>query len=389
MPRLEASVAFSFTTDFAMCHVGQPGLGNGPLSMTFAGSAPGEVGLRTGWRYSAVEITLERWDARPPEPDGIWEDQDELPWQSVPDDGPAVAWGFDPPGTGPGLNLDGLDRARVQVLARGRYRYGSYDESWPDGDPEPERWLLRWWPDPERRDALAGPPRRLAGPACFDVRLTPWAAAAKGWSTTGWRARMHGIEGFWALLQGIERAGGPVTVGELAARWPYVDPSAPVYGEPAAHGVPDWMAAQRAERLRPIEEAAAMTISTVEDALTALGRLGLVATTDDGRLVPNPAPLPAWEALQTDGATAAAWRREALGVDGRIYLEDLRHMVRWAPDGQLRTTLGAAAVRLAIRPENLLDALNYAEAMGAVELETDEEPGISSPMVVRHLGAWL
>ena len=170
----------------------------------------------TGWKYSAVEITLERWDARPPEPDEIWEDQDELPWQSVRDGGPAVAWGFDPPDTASGLSLDGLDRARVQVLARGRYRYAS---SWPDADAsDPEHWLLRWWPDPEHRDALAGAPRRLAGPAASDVRRTPWESAAMGWSKTGWTGRMTGIEGFRVLLQGVAGAGGPVTVAELAAR---------------------------------------------------------------------------------------------------------------------------------------------------------------------------
>ena len=132
-----------------------------------------------------------------------------------------------------------------------------------------------------------------------------------------------------------------------------------------------------------------MTVSTVDDALTAMHRLGLVATTHDGRLVPNPAPRPAWEVLQTDDETAAAWRRDALGVDSRVYLEDVQHLVRWAPGYRLRTTLGAAAVRLAMRPHDVLDALKYAEGLGYVELETDDEPAFSSPIVVHRLGDWL
>src|SRR5207244_622029 len=70
-----------------------------------------------------------------------------------------------------------------------------------------------------------------------------------------------------------------------------------VFGPPPARLIPTQREREQ-QRVEAIATAARMpTISTFSDALTAMQRLGLLFSDDEGRLAPNPAPIPAWEAL--------------------------------------------------------------------------------------------
>lgn len=68
-----------------------------PDAASFAVSDHGCVGMLCGTQWPPVQMRLERWDVRPPEPTDDWEDLDELPWQTVDGGGPVVAVGWDEP----------------------------------------------------------------------------------------------------------------------------------------------------------------------------------------------------------------------------------------------------------------------------------------------------
>src|SRR5690349_13142351 len=146
-----------------MLDLWQRDLEDGGGSGTYASSVPGRLALQCGTKYLDLEVRLERWDECPPVADPRWEDCDELPWEALEGAGPLMMSGFDVQSGTAALEVEGLGRARAQVLARGRHRY-SYGHSPDEGVETAEEWLVRVWPDPLGRDLLDAPPRRLAGP---------------------------------------------------------------------------------------------------------------------------------------------------------------------------------------------------------------------------------
>src|SRR5213076_2689900 len=77
-------------------------------------------------------------------------------------------------------------------------------------------WLFQLWPDDSGLDAMAGPPRRIAGALPFAFRPTSWSAGLRelqerGWSFPG--------EAFREILQSIAAAGAPFLPDELPATW--------------------------------------------------------------------------------------------------------------------------------------------------------------------------
>lgn len=157
MSSLLDAIAVDFQTDFAILWAfdSEPP----PVDLiTFATAGTDWVRALTGAKYSPVHAVAERWSAAPPEVDG-WEDRDELPFRST--TGRIRVQGFDPIETA--LDLTGFDWGRVQILARGRHRYG-YDSRGDEFSLPPEEWLLRFYPVDGPPDPLAAPPRTLAGP---------------------------------------------------------------------------------------------------------------------------------------------------------------------------------------------------------------------------------
>ncbi|UYN82857.1 MAG: hypothetical protein KIT89_09035 [Microcella sp.] len=122
MPELVDAVQTTLSTDFALLSAGQEEAVLSPAA-SFAGSAPGFISLEAGSKYSRAHLRAEGWDARPSTPDG-WEDIDDLPFEEVPAAGKLMLSGFDAGKVG--LDVSGLGRGRVRVLARGRPRY-QYD----------------------------------------------------------------------------------------------------------------------------------------------------------------------------------------------------------------------------------------------------------------------
>lgn len=170
MATLVGAVEHELSTDYAMLGATQGALVR-PMSWTFATSVPGIVSMVCGFQYALASIRLERWDGAPPEHHDVWEDRDEVPFEALDDLGPLRPNGFDPP-NGPGLDVQGLGRSRVRVLARGRHQYWR-GEPVP-GHFTPEQYLLQLWPDPQRRDAISGEPRRLARPPRSAARWPVW-----------------------------------------------------------------------------------------------------------------------------------------------------------------------------------------------------------------------
>lgn len=190
-----ATVEHRLDTDFAILLVEQePRVSDGPDNLSYAVSAPGVVSMQCGTKHARVAVHLELWGSEPPPAEERWEDQDEVPFAVVGGSTELRVSGFER-SEAEALPVYGLDRARARVLARGRHRYTYGDLSLVDDLP-PEEWLVQFWPDPAARDALAGPPRRIAGSLPFDVRRSAWGAALDAWRLTGWHTSLYSMVAF-------------------------------------------------------------------------------------------------------------------------------------------------------------------------------------------------
>jgi hypothetical protein len=353
----------TLSTDFALLSARQSSPRGDATTLTFAASAPGVVEMLCGNKYADLSVRLERWDGQPPSPDSLWEDCDELPWETVPDGGPIQVAGFDPADHEEGLPVEGLGRARVQVLAAGRHRYyyGGSNEGLP-----PERWLLRFWPDAEDLDAMAGPPRRVAGPLPFIVARYGWQAATHAWTRNGWHDAFARLTGFEQLERSISGIGRPFQAEELPAMWgPLSSYDTRAYGwdTPVVdleRPRPPWDTS--VDDLATLARASGMpVIDTLHDAFVSLSRLGLLAKAEalsgGDRWVPNPAPRPAWEVLDVSEERAAALRVRGLRAEYSTLEHDLAHLHRWAHGGELSSTARAVAIRLSLSPDDVLGTI--------------------------------
>jgi hypothetical protein len=359
-----AALERQLSTDFALLYVEQPGTTIKQLGV-YARSVPGSVGVTCGTKYAEVAVRVERWDSSPPPAADEWEDRDVLPWQSVASGALQIhGMGDD---SDDGMPLDGLDRGRVEVLAQGRHRY-DYGNSPLDEDGRwllpPERWLVRLWPDPDGLDALAGPPRRLAGRQWLPQRRTGWAAAMQSWHEAGWYQALDTLPGFDRLHRALLWVGRPCRPDDLPPAtgewgWDSRLVRVPNVADPQAY-----VAGQR-RRLEPVGAAAGMELHTYRDALTALLNLGLLATLAGAEplYVPNPAPPAAWDTL-AELTIPEGYARAAALSDYHHLADDLKHLLVWAPDGVLRTEPLAIAVRLAVPVEDVLGALRLLAARG-------------------------
>lgn len=338
--------------------------------MCFATSSRGAVAMECDTKHADVHVVLERWDARPPLDLSAWEDRDELPFEEDVGAGPLRLGGFDP-AEGHGLDIDGLGRARIRVLASGRHRYTYGDPI--DEAAVPEEWLLQLWPDVSGMDAMAGEPRRLAGPLPFDphrAQRTPWHAALHAWRQTGWNAFFASMDAFTAIAHGLNIAQRACPRRELPALAARVHrrlfDSEPAMDTRLAPGVD----AQRAA-LDLLGTRFDVDITTFGDLVTALLRCGLLTRTDDDAVAPNPAPAPVWEVLDLPEATQRSLRLQALQADFAAIQWDLLHLVRWAPGEELRTTPRRIAIRLAVPLEQVLGGFQLLEAYGRIRTEPE------------------
>ena len=347
MADLTAAAEWTVETDFALLSATQEEAFDDNGLLVFAGSSPGAVNLYCGAKHATARARVERWDARPPEPGPDWEDMDELPWSTVQGAGVLRVGGFDGADPeGPALDVAGLERGRVQVLAAGRYD-GDHDTQ-----PEPERWLLRLWPVEEPADVLAGPPRRLAGPPRLAPGpMPPWYAALSAWSLGGWNSVTES-GAFREILLAFRRAGRPTGLADAEAAFG----SQPPASRP-----------ERAEMLRLLGAAAGLPeVATFADALEVMERLRLVARTSDGLLLPNPTPPAVWDVLDLPEEWERGIRTSVLR-DQHMYLEgDVLRLVAWGP---LTATPRRIAVRLALRTDDVLAALRLVAHTGIVTVE--------------------
>lgn len=296
-----------------------PRVTDGLVHLSYAVSAPGVVAMSCGTKYARLAVYLEFWESEPPPPDERWEDSDEVSFAVVGGSTQLHVRGFES-SEGDLLPIYGLDRARARVLARGRHRY-TYGDLSPVEDLPPEEWLVQFWPDPQARDALAGPPRRIAGLLPFESRRSGWAAALDGWRPTGWQTTLHNIVAFRLIERALGRAGRPATVEELPGLWQGMEgPAILDWDSPVDAGPPRLPddAARQAQLLALLSSAADMAdITTFGDLLVAMERLGLLGRLGDDRLVPNAAPPLVWDALGMSEADAhiarvgVAWTRNA------------------------------------------------------------------------------
>jgi hypothetical protein len=352
-------------TDFASLGVVQRDVESGSAdTFTYAASSIGIVGLIAGTKHADIAIRLERWDGRPPPADDDWEDRDELPWESVQGGGELRAVAFE--GESDGLDLTDIKRWRVEILAAGRHRYDYSDFI---DELEPERWLLRFWPDLDSLDALAGPPRRCGGPGPMASTRDPWQAAVHGWAEAGWRSLYNSVTAFQAIDTAVLRIGRPFQRDELVDLWgPSGLPldragqytwSTPVIGH--GHQVPAadlWQF--HASILDALTTDSGLpAVATFDDAFQYFVDRGLLAEVrHDGAVLytPNPKPTPAWQALRLTETKRRHIQQQALG-DYRAMSAELENVLRWAPTGTVSSTPRALATRLAAFPSTVIGGL--------------------------------
>jgi hypothetical protein len=350
------SMEVQISTDFAILCLAQdpgPGLTPGP----YAASAPGALSMMAGTKNAEMDVRVECWDAMPPPPGDHWEDQDVLPWRSLDGGSEAYLSGFDSPEDN-SLSLQGFERARVEVLAWGRNRYGYSDGPYDwDGIPR-EQWLLRFWPDLDDLDALSGPPRRLIGRSWLPTRASGFHTAVNVLRTTGWCSALARTP-FGHILDALSYRHEASRMEELPQSflgWTWETDACGAHGEDGD------------ARLERVARAAGVEIRTYRDALQALITLGVIATVQspDGQLlVPNPAPpVSVWDIVESSSDKGHGSPR-ALEFDAyRTVSEDLLHQARWAKGGVLRETPERIASRLGLSLDEVLGALNFLFALG-------------------------
>lgn len=361
MAQLLGSVRTRLTTDFALLLAEQePGLR--PDAYLFATSTKGALGMACGTKYADVVITVERWDSPPPLDLRAWEDRDELPFEEQRDAGPLMLAGFDP-ADAPGLDVEGLGRARVRVLANGRHQY--FDGDHGDGEVSPEQWLLQLWPDAAGEGAMVGEPRRLASPFRDPRAATPWQAALHAWRQTGWHAFL-GLDALTYTALALQRARQPMSLDELVSVVHLPGESNPSLDTPLAASLE-----QQRAHLTQLGAVLAIEIVTYGDLLDALLQCGLLARTHDARVVPNPAPTPVWELLELDEPTRRSIQLRVLEGDFGDIQWDIAHLIRWAPDQTLDTTPRAIALRLAVPVRSVLGGLELLNVHGRAHVVPD------------------
>jgi hypothetical protein len=355
--RMVDAVEVQLSTDFAGLSLEQDP-GTAVLSGPYATSAPGTLAMKAGTKYSDMDVRVESWDAQPPPPGDLWEDQDVLPWRSINGASEAYLRGFDEPPAA--VALAGLERARVEVLAwgRNRYDYGTGPDD-PDEIPR-ERWLLRFWPDLEDLDALAGPPRRLIDRSWLPAPRSAFHTSREALRTTGWWSPLLDAP-FSDIFQALYYHEAAFRMEELPQaflRWTWETPVTRTHSPYGDTGFDS------------VSRAAGIEILTYRDAMQALIALGVFATvqTPDGELlVPNPAPpIRAWEVVERVPDTGYSSPRALEFAAYRKVSEDLLHLARWAKDGVLRATPERIASRLGLSLDETLGALNFLAGVGDV-----------------------
>ena len=376
MAHLVGAIERYLETDFALLSAEQDAaVGSGLLTFTFAASMPGAIAMQAGDKYANLNVRVERWDSRPEWVGDDWEDCDELPWAPVPGGGLLSLRGFDDAPLPEALAVDDMGPSRVQVLARGRYRYGRGEEGGLGPEAlEPEDWLIRLWPEPGPSNPLAGPPRRLAGTVWLDLRPSPWQAALHGWELSGWHRTLQRLHAFEKIRWAVARVDHPFERHELE---PLLDPfdwtspltaPYPIYAEHPLQ--PDQI--ELVARLVAATGLAA--VETYGDAFECLPRLGLLAecaTPAGVRFVPNPAPgpvSPVHDSRDEDRLKRKVRLWPHLNV---TYLgPDIDTLLEWSSDG-LATTPRRVAIRLSVPPQYVIDALRELAVVrpGAVDVD--------------------
>jgi hypothetical protein len=374
------------TVDFAFFSVRQD-LDADAESGTFVGTAPGAIVALCGRKNAGVIVSVERWDGPPPLASG-WEDTDEVPYLELPGGGAARVYGFDPEPVSEPLDLTGIGRALVRVLARGRQDSTGYSDI---AEHPPEEWLLQLYPDPDPdgTDPVALGPRRLAGDAPFGFPRTAWWRAVDAWAEAGWEPVLGAVPGYRELLGALRTVGRPASVADVLASagvyvrgsgWTVPDSSTPVPGldrpGPGRDGV--MVVIERALRLAdgavpPTTEPSGL--ATYGDLVDLLVRLDLLLpVVRDGvtRLVPNPAPPPAWDADGIEEPLRHATRLSALR-DHRRTADDIRTLLFWSAHLSTCTSARRLAVRLGTTPQDALGALRLLDLDG--ELRSDQPVG--------------
>ncbi|WP_149204614.1 hypothetical protein [Actinotalea subterranea] len=383
MAHLVGELERELVTDFAILSVQQAGLEAFGIPVgTFAASEPGALSAAPGDRNADLRVRVERWDSRPGDVADDWQDCDELPWAPVSGGGLLTVSGFDPP-TGGDLAIEDIGPARVQVLARGRHQYaGRAVEHF-----EPEQWLFRFWPDTDRRDMLAGPPRRLAGPLPSLAERNPWVAAVHGWRVAGWSPRLSVLAAFREIETAVRLLGHPFERDDLTAflRVRQLDWTSPVNGSVPMTSDDRTINPGPFDLLDALGAAGMPQVATFADAFTCLVRLGLLARCDTPsgeRWVPNPTPGPVPPVLElSERALREREVRAVPHVDLRYLDADLRTLVCWPP--AYPVTPLAVAVRWSVPVEHVVDAFRVGALVGAWAAGVDpREIGADTPVTL-------
>jgi hypothetical protein len=376
------AVETELSTDFAILNAVQDGVYYPGSPASFAASGPGLIVLEAGNKYSRISIRAERWDSRPP-PSDEWEDVDDIPFEEVPSAGKLVLSGFDLGEAG--LDVSGLGRGRVQVLARGRHRYDYTSDADVDGI-DPEEWLLRLYPLDGPVDPMAGGPRRIAGGGGLaPLSAPPWLAAVLGFRTSGWTTALVSSHGFYLANLALLTSTAPLTRLELASRMAQRMPPWEL-GGPDATSLEVPPRPSHRDNLDPLAQASNRArIETIGDAIDALLSIGLLLVEErdgDRLLVPNPSPKAAWESLGLSGVSLAWARTQALEADHRNIASNIGYAIAWCGEDGLSGTPRAMAIRWCTSIDDVLGGLRLLGGSGRavsdrelgfdVEIDPDE-----------------
>ena len=274
-----------------------------------------------------------------------------------------IVSGFD--GNSGELAVDGLGRARVEVLARGRHQSHRDDET----DVQPEEWLIRLWPDPACLDAMAGEPRRLAACGFRLSEDTLWDAACRSFERKGWHWTLGAVDEYRTLVDQLFQVGTPTTAEDLAERAgfhdgldsPLMNPNPDAWvGDP--NSIAAWAGIE--------------SLATIGDLVTAMRNLGLLAAVRQSgveHVTPNPgAPRPE-QIVPLSAKDTRFIRAQGLRYDYASIRWDLEHLLRWAPDHTIVATPFAIAVRLGVSP---------ALVVGGIDFLTSDSEWSNGPRVI-------